>query len=91
MSYCCVKISERPWAIYHLFSEKRLRRTNNSPILFPVNFVNFIYHYSDFIMSAMASQITGVSIVDSTVCSRVDKKVHRLLITCQLYNYSSIS
>ena len=31
-------------------------------------------HYSDVIMSAMASQITNVSIVCSTVCSGVDKK-----------------
>ena len=30
--------------------------------------------YGDVIMSAMASQITGVSIVYSTVCSGVDKK-----------------
>ena len=31
-------------------------------------------HYSDVIMSAMASQITGASIVCSTICSGVDKK-----------------
>ena len=34
-------------------------------------------HYSDVIMSAMASQITGVSIVCSTVGSRVDQRKHR--------------
>ena len=32
------------------------------------------WHYSDVIMSAMASQITGVSIVLSTVCSSADKR-----------------
>ena len=31
-------------------------------------------HYSDVIMSSMASQITSVSIVKSTVCSGVDEK-----------------
>ena len=31
-------------------------------------------HYSDVIMGAMASQITGVSIVYSTVCSGVDQR-----------------
>ena len=31
-------------------------------------------HYSDLIMSTMASQITGVSIVYSTVCSGTDKR-----------------
>ena len=34
-------------------------------------------HYSDVIMSAMASQITGVSIVYSTVCSGADKKKYQ--------------
>ena len=34
-------------------------------------------HYSDVIMNLMASQITGVSIVYSTVCSGVDKKNQR--------------
>ena len=31
-------------------------------------------HYSDVIMNAMASQITGISIVYSTVCCGADKK-----------------
>ena len=34
-------------------------------------------HYSDAIMDAMASQITGVSIIYSTICSGVDKKKHQ--------------
>ena len=33
--------------------------------------------YSDVIMSAIASQITGVSIVCSTICSIVDERTHR--------------
>ena len=35
------------------------------------------YHYSDVMMSAMASQITGVSIVCPTVCSGGDQRKHR--------------
>ena len=33
--------------------------------------------YNDIIMSAMASQITGVSIVCSTVCSGADQRKHQ--------------
>ena len=36
-----------------------------------------IYHNSDVIMSAMASEITGVSIVCSTVCSDGDQRKHQ--------------
>ena len=35
------------------------------------------YHYSDVIMSAMASQITGVSIVWSTAYSGADRRKHQ--------------
>ena len=34
-------------------------------------------HYSDVIMSTVASQITGVSIVYSTVCSGADQRKHQ--------------
>ena len=34
-------------------------------------------HYSDVIMSTMLSQITGVSIVCSTVCSGADQRKHQ--------------
>ena len=34
-------------------------------------------HYSDVIMSAMASQINGLSIVYSTVCSGADQRKHQ--------------
>ena len=34
-------------------------------------------HYSDAIMSAMASEITGVLIVYSTVCSDADQRTHQ--------------
>ena len=35
------------------------------------------YHYSDVIMIATASQITGVSIASSTACSSADRRKHR--------------
>ena len=38
---------------------------------------NNALHYSDVIMSAMASQITGVAIVYSNVCSGADKRKHQ--------------
>ena len=34
-------------------------------------------HYNDVIMTAMASQITDVSIVCSTVCSGADQRIHQ--------------
>ena len=34
-------------------------------------------HYSDVIMSAMASKITGVSTVCSTICSGADQRKHQ--------------
>ena len=37
----------------------------------------FFLHYSDVIMSAMTSQITGVPIVCSTVCSGADQGRHQ--------------
>ena len=36
-----------------------------------------LFHSSNVIMSPMASQITGVSIVGSTVCSCADQRKHR--------------
>ena len=44
-----------------------------------VSFIRFEcigYHYSNIIMSMMASQITGISIVCSTVCSGADQRKH---------------
>ena len=36
-----------------------------------------VYHHSDVVMGAMASQITGVSIVYSIVCSDADQRKHQ--------------
>ena len=44
------------------------------------------FHYSDDIMSVMASQNTGVSIVYSTICSEADQRKHQssaLLAFCE--------
>ena len=38
-------------------------------------------HYNDVIMSAIASQITSVSIVCSTVCSRADQRTSKLSVS----------
>ena len=38
---------------------------------------NITWHYSDVIMSAIASQITGVSVVSSTACSDADQRKHQ--------------
>ena len=48
-------------------------RGNNSYHLI----IKIISHYRDFIMSAMASQITGVLIVCSTVCSVADQRKYQ--------------
>ena len=47
------------------------RHRNRRKVVFWTN------HYSDVIMSAMASQITGVSIVCSTVYSGADQRKHQ--------------
>ena len=41
------------------------------------NWNSCLKHYSDVIMSAMASQIIGVSIAYSTVCSGTDQRKHQ--------------
>ena len=42
-----------------------------------VKIAQFIWHYSDVIICVMVSQITGVSIVYSTVCSGADQRKHQ--------------
>ena len=38
---------------------------------------NFVLHFSDVIMSAVAFEITGISIVYSNVCSDTDRRKHQ--------------
>ena len=54
---------------YENFREKNGRERGRSTPL-----ASFLLYHCDVIMNAMASQITGVSIVRSTVCSGADKK-----------------
>ena len=42
-----------------------------------INALSVCEHYNDTMMSAMASQITGISIVYSTVCSGLDQRKHQ--------------
>ena len=42
--------------------------------LFPVHYSDIIMHFSEVTMSAMASEITGSSIVCSTVCSGAQQR-----------------
>ena len=39
--------------------------------------LSILWHYSDVIMGAMASRITGVSIFYSTLCLGVDPRKHQ--------------
>ena len=71
--FCWLNVSIRndwrdPWRCVTIYRE--LRKTTDS---------NYIisFHYGDVIMSTMASQITGVSIVYPTVCSETDERKHQ--------------
>ena len=46
-------------------------------------------HYSDVIMSAIASQITGVLIVRSTICSRTDERKRQSSASLPLWGEST--
>ena len=48
------------------------------------NAANRLFHYSDVIMSAMASQITGISIVFSTICSGSDQRKQQSLASLDI-------
>ena len=58
-------------------------KTNDLPLLFlllmfqELGYRHIIYHYSDVIMGAMASQITSLTIVYSTVYSGADQRKHQ--------------
>ena len=55
------------------YNEPRWRITVTITITFPLTAL----HYNDVIMSAIASQITGVPIVYLTVCSGADQRKHQ--------------
>ena len=55
------------------------------PLLLPLSF----HRYNDVIMSAMASQITSVLIICSTVCSGADQRKHQALRHWPLWGEST--
>ena len=63
----CLIVVQIQWKVILLSSKTLWRRRNNSLRI----------HYSDVIMSVMASQITSASIVCSTVCSGADQRKHQ--------------
>ena len=75
----------------HLSGANELNRHPNVSQLcpFPSPYIGTYVscHYSDVMMSAMASQITGVSIVYSTVCSGADQRKtskRRVTVLCEV-------
>ena len=63
------------------FSDGMLEKHFRKGLLSDSNATN-VYHYRDVIMGAMASQITGVAIVYSTVCSgKKSTKTSKLRVT----------
>ena len=55
----------------------RVQWVNNMASLFFRLVLSSYQHYSEVIMSIMASQITGVLIVCTTICSGVDQRKHQ--------------
>ena len=64
--------TNRSWSNYELIPKPQLNKTlqKNSSMFYGI----YCLHYNDVIMSLMASQITSLTIVSSTVYSRADKK-----------------
>ena len=69
------KLLIKIWQKWQLSSEHVSVHSSKPNMLHSMIIVrwNAFAHYSDVIMSAMASQLTGVSIVYSTVCYGADK------------------
>ena len=68
------------WNRTTIITFKRLDMKYREYIQIVINWANpymWASHYSEVIMSAMVSQITGISIVYSTVCSGVDQRKHQ--------------
>ena len=72
---------------WHILCTNRTCMGNISPTsdhshTFPSGVITHsLIHYNDVIMSALASQITGVSMVYSIVCSGISKKTSKLHAT----------
>ena len=68
---CLFKSVKMPWLTYN-------SRVHDDMNLFPLPYQ---YHYDDVRMGAIASQITSLTIVYSTVYSDADKKTSKLRVT----------
>ena len=64
-------------SVPHLWSHCQIRKALQVRI--PIEYLNeyVVEHYSDVIMSAIASQITGVRIAHLTICSGADQGKHQ--------------
>ena len=65
---------------FHLMTSSWIMQTVVDPLMavyFIANPYDYSYHYSDVIMTAMVSRITGVLIVYSTVFSAADHRKHQ--------------
>ena len=81
VNYTCIF---RLWCVLIPYFVQR-KSPSRSPLLSPTA-TEAALHYSDFIMSAMASQITSVSIVCSAVCSGADQReTSKLCVTGLCY------
>ena len=67
------------WKLMPSFDALQIDVNENRISLISHNYcyITWDFHYSDVIMSVMVSQITGVSIVCSTVCSGSDQRKHQ--------------
>ena len=63
--------------IYNVLTVSKIQITCNCSIWFSFAGFGLYYHYNGVIMSAMASQITGFSIVCSIVSSDADQRKHQ--------------
>ena len=73
------------WSVVHTWVQSRCASAESNVCLRPAGYIGLLwgllpsgeYHYSDVIMGAMASQITSLTIVHSTVCSCADQRKHQ--------------
>ena len=79
-----IKLSSCVWKVLLQVSILFVQRHVFSPMVFLAfsptiveSCCNTVRHYSDVIMCTMASQITSVSIVHSTVCPGTDQRKHQ--------------
>ena len=75
-AYCKREHCFTIWFCHHPFSQS-LRSFHFTKRLTQASFWQVLHNYRDVIMSAMSSEITGVSIVYSTVCASTDQRKHQ--------------